>query len=492
MKDIFKIFLLFITSLSLFSSCTDLPKGLRGNELILYGNFIGEKFGFSLDFIGDVNADGFADIAVGAPFNNIVGEGAGAVYIFLGPFDAAAIQRTPDITITGFVGSNFGYSIAGGFDFNSDGISDFAVSSKKSMFGSQKNGDVFIYYGDSSLFVKSTIPIESLDSSQIVITGEDLPKALVASSGFGYSLDRIGDFDRDGIVDLAVSAPSSTYNSKENAGALFIFLSGRSLNNSLISSGLADYIFTGSNSNEKFGSSFSNALNLDGQGNSVIGFEDDFIVGAPGVVGSSGKAYVFLGPSNNYLSGIVSSALSSRSLEGSEGDENFGNSLTYLKDIDGDGLDDFAVSSKSGELQKTYLYYGRLAEAPIDTKSLIIEGDFLALETTGALASYFAGTAGSLVIGAPYGGLMSLSVGAAYIFDDVRLRSYPKYATTAINMLEISRIISNSVDLSESALFSTAMSADGDINADNLQDLLIGAPGGSVNGKDSGYAVLAF
>lgn len=37
------------------------------------------RFGFSMTSLGDINRDGYTDIAIGAPY-----EGIGAIYIYLG------------------------------------------------------------------------------------------------------------------------------------------------------------------------------------------------------------------------------------------------------------------------------------------------------------------------------------------------------------------------------------------------------------------------
>lgn len=37
------------------------------------------RFGFSLTTLGDINKDGYNDVAIGAPY-----EGGGAIYIYLG------------------------------------------------------------------------------------------------------------------------------------------------------------------------------------------------------------------------------------------------------------------------------------------------------------------------------------------------------------------------------------------------------------------------
>ncbi|KAL5006756.1 hypothetical protein ScPMuIL_015562 [Solemya velum] len=87
------------------------------------------RFGFSLAKAGDVNRDGFEDIAVGAPY-----EGDGAVYIFHGGPDGLKTKYAQRIEAgemaqhvpSGSV-SSFDYSLAGGMDLDENGYADVVV-----------------------------------------------------------------------------------------------------------------------------------------------------------------------------------------------------------------------------------------------------------------------------------------------------------------------------------------------------------------------------
>ena len=51
------------------------------------------RFGFALASLGDIDKDGYADFAVGAPYVG-AGRGEGAVYIFRG--SRAGVREQPD------------------------------------------------------------------------------------------------------------------------------------------------------------------------------------------------------------------------------------------------------------------------------------------------------------------------------------------------------------------------------------------------------------
>lgn len=84
-------------------------------------------FGMAVSAIGDINQDGFQDIAVGAPYH-----GTGAVFIWMG--SEKGISATPsqvikgqDIKGSGF--QTFGYSVSGGMDIDDNKYPDIVVGS---------------------------------------------------------------------------------------------------------------------------------------------------------------------------------------------------------------------------------------------------------------------------------------------------------------------------------------------------------------------------
>ncbi|HEU5321855.1 MAG TPA: hypothetical protein VFX28_13700 [Methylomirabilota bacterium] len=100
--------------------------GQGEQDVSLWGAAPGDNLGFSAA-AADLNADGIADIAVGAPF----AAADGAVYVFFGgpdlPGQVDLSSSPPDVLLEGpGPGSFFGDSLASG-DVNGDGMADLIV-----------------------------------------------------------------------------------------------------------------------------------------------------------------------------------------------------------------------------------------------------------------------------------------------------------------------------------------------------------------------------
>uniref|UniRef100_A0A3B4B8G4 Uncharacterized protein n=1 Tax=Periophthalmus magnuspinnatus TaxID=409849 RepID=A0A3B4B8G4_9GOBI len=87
-------------------------------------------FGLAVENIGDINQDGFGDIAVGAPY-----EGSGRVYIYCG--SSKGINQKSVISPASDTVTLFGYSLSGNMDVDNNHYPDLAVGAL--------SGTVFVY-----------------------------------------------------------------------------------------------------------------------------------------------------------------------------------------------------------------------------------------------------------------------------------------------------------------------------------------------------------
>ncbi|XP_075535810.1 integrin alpha-PS1-like isoform X1 [Dermacentor variabilis] len=92
--------------------------------LILNGEQFASSFGYSLTSL-DLNKDGLIDLVVGAPFYHGKGEG-GAIYIYLNSKKGISRDTKP-IKLIGKDESRFGFALSSAGDINRDGYPDLAV-----------------------------------------------------------------------------------------------------------------------------------------------------------------------------------------------------------------------------------------------------------------------------------------------------------------------------------------------------------------------------
>lgn len=92
------------------------------------------RFGLAITSLGDINLDGFGDIAVGAPYDGP--KGRGAVYIYHGSANGLLAKASQTIYAEDVTGFNpvttFGFALSGGIDLDGNLYPDLAIGAYES------------------------------------------------------------------------------------------------------------------------------------------------------------------------------------------------------------------------------------------------------------------------------------------------------------------------------------------------------------------------
>jgi hypothetical protein len=349
----------------------------------------GDQFGFVLA-VGDFNGDGFADLAVGAPFSAVGGKTkAGNVFIF---YSSAA-----GITTTGAqifneqskgsphfaaINDEAGFSLAAG-DFNGAVNSATGFRIDDLAYGSPGNtpnpppdfkdieggGTTFVLYGSpTGLSTQGEVNFDQ------TINGMNAQKELPFEH-FGYTV-AVGDFNGDGFADLANGIPFRTLGATKNikeGGAVSIVYGGPNgltvTGNQyfdLTSKAFASLDTDGAQSFDHFSLALA-AGDFNGALNPSTGLRiDDLAIGVPGdagTVANAGAVYILQG-SPTGLANTGAQQLTQTSLGGAdESGANFGLVLA-AGDFNGDGNVDLAIGAPNATVNgvsnagAVYVVYG--------------------------------------------------------------------------------------------------------------------------------------
>ncbi|MBI5728129.1 MAG: FG-GAP repeat protein, partial [Candidatus Magasanikbacteria bacterium] len=284
----------------IFINDGSIPTTAATADYIISGEAASDGFGYNHQglAIGDLNSDGRSDLVVGAPIHS---SNAGRLYIFWSDstlFGTTActtgcLASNADAIIDGQAGSELGRTIAIG-DLNADNRNDLVNYAQA--YGSYA-GRAYVFYNEG------TFPT-SAANADVILTGE------ATNNYFGIGL-AIGDFNTDGVDDLAIGAQQHSswlgraylYYGQREYGWNTVYPYPPDLTRSIYMNQPGHrFEMQGAQTSEQFGKSFATG-DFNGDGTR------DLAVGAPAYSSNQGRVYIFLNkgvmPGTDALADVV-------------------------------------------------------------------------------------------------------------------------------------------------------------------------------------------
>jgi hypothetical protein len=298
-------------------------------DVIIEGALSTEHCGMAVAGLGDVDGDGLGDLAFTCPwFDSGAGTLRGRTALFLGraSWSVSYTAAQADASWMGDADEQYsGQRLVGNFDFNGDGLSDFAVGNPH---WSNDTGRVAVKLGAPSGWTTDQL-LADMDILYLGATGS------AETLGEGLA---VGDANDDGFDDLVVGGPCTT----GCPGTLGLLFGAAQPSSGAFSDVAALRVDGAPSTNEAIGQAMA-LMDLDSDG------WVDLLFGGPGhdgaAGGDQGRLSVLYGPLESLVGPLAAGALIPDQVLGEAEGDAFAKAMAVQPDYNGDGGPDLVLSA---------------------------------------------------------------------------------------------------------------------------------------------------
>lgn len=372
------------------------------------------------------------------------------------------------------------------------------------VYAVDKAGNVSLPSSNSVTVFTPAIEITQLGNTSFIINGES-PDGLS-----GVSVASAGDVNGDGLDDLIVGG----FNSNPSAGdwasrsyVVFGQTATTAINLSAITAGTGGFVINGDVTNNLGGVSVASAgdVNADGLADLIVGDTG----GVDTALDTGGHSYVIFGKTDTTAVNLSSLGSGGFTINGQATGDQSGISVASAGDVNGDGLSDVLVGAFQSDptagtdAGRSYVVFGKANATAVNLSSVAVgSGGFV---INGQSANDLSGISVASAGDVNGDGLADLIVGA-FQSDPAAVtdagRSYVVFGkadTTAVNLSAIAPATGTPVGgfvingQSANDLSGYSVASAGDVNADGLADLIVGAfQSDPTAGTDAGRSYVIF
>jgi len=451
-------------------------------------NQAGGQCGYAVAGAGDVNGDGYADVLIGIPGYDNGQADEGAMFLFAG--GSGGLGATPVWIGEGnLAGARLGEAVAGIGDVNRDGRADLAGGAPEYTNGQTAEGAVFVYHGAAGFALGTAVRVYEGNQSQArlgtavaaagdvdgntyadLIVGAPLYDAGQTNEGrayvyagsatglgtspiwtaegnqagalFGAAVAGLAGFDQDTCAKLAVGA-SGYDNGEADEGRVFVYFSGSNPHGGCAAP-LTTTAWTAepNRAGAGYGGTLAGLHDVNGDG------YGELLVGSVALL--DGRVDLFFGRGDATPASSAGWSYTSPDPSGQVGYS------VALADVDGDGFGDVLAGAPGYDKGRLVGWKG-VANLPAAAPSQTL---------TGTASDHFGGAV--LMADLDQDGRLERLVASPIHPNGGRLQAFFYGTDTSPSWTVDGGVLG--------AQFGTLLSTPGDVNGDGYQDVLVGSP----------------